>query len=134
MKNKSEQLPDWFIFGEQGELDIEKTLNALPENPAADMYFFREVPEWFEVVSQDEIQKIINDIDKIPEKEKQRLSSEDISNMKNAFEKLRLCQSIALRKNLTAAQKEFMRCLCYWISLETMNAIPLSSEDEENLW
>ena len=35
---------------------------------------------------------------------------------------------------LSDDQKEVLRCICYWFSLEAMNSVPLSDEDEEDLF
>ena len=133
MNKKDNQPPAWFVYHEQGELDIEKTLKALPENLDKNAVFFREVPEWFEVGPQEETQEILDNMNNIPEQERAKLTDKDIETMRQAFERLLHCQNIALQKDLTPEQRDFMRCVCYWVSLEAMNSIPLSPEDEENL-
>lgn len=134
MNNEDNQLPVWFVFDEQGGLNIEKTLCAVPEKLDKTVCFFREVPTTFEFHFQDETKDILNNIDSMPKLEREKHSDAEIEEMRCAFEKLLRCQNIALREDLTPAQKEFMRCLCYWVSLETMEAIPLTPEDEKNLF
>ena len=134
MSGEKQPFPEYFVYQEQGNINIEKTLDALPENPDKSSSFFREVPEWFEIGSKDELMEIINNIDNMPEQDKKRLSEEDIKTMHLAFERLLLCQSISSQKDLTPAQKEFMRCLCYWESLAAMNSIPLSPEEEVDIF
>ena len=134
MDKKNEQTPTWFVYNELKELDIEKTLTRAPQKLETNLCFFKEVPEWFELGPQDEIQEALNNIDNIPETERKKLSNNDIEIMRKAFKKLLHCQNLASGSTLSLSQKEFMRCLCYWLSLEAMNSVPLTPEDEENLF
>lgn len=134
MSEEKQSFPEYFVYQEQGNINIEKSLYALPENPDKSSSFFREVPEWFEIGSKEELLEIISNIDNMPEQERKRISEEDFKTMHLAFERLLLCQNISSQKDLTPVQKEFIRCLCYWESLVAMDSIPLSPEEEADIW
>ena len=48
-------VPEWFVYDTQGDLDVEATLASVPAKLDAGLAVFGKVPEWFEVCSPEEI-------------------------------------------------------------------------------
>ncbi len=133
---KNNELPNWLVYNPDNELDVTATLNALPEPLDKNLYFFREVPEWFEAGPDnlDELRGTLNAIKNMPEEERKKHTLEEIQKMRKPMERMISCNEMMGTPGLTGNQKEVLRCICYWISLEAMGTIPLSPEDEENLF
>ena len=73
-KNKNE-LPEWLVYDADNELDVTATLKAIPAKLDKTLFFFREVPEWFEAGPDnlDELRNSLTAIDNMPEKERKPL-------------------------------------------------------------
>ena len=135
-KNKTNDLPTWLVYNASGELDVMATLKAVPMPLDKTLYFFREVPEWFEADPDnlDELRGTLTAIDNMPVEERKKHTQEEIQKMRSAIERMISCNMIMGTPGLTDNQKEVLRCICYWVSLEAMNSIPLSPKEEENLF
>jgi len=135
-KKKNNELPKWLVYNVDGELDVMATLKALPDPLDKTLYFFREVPDWFEAGPDnlDEMRGTLTAIDNMPEEERKKHTPEEIQKMRSAIERMIFCNEMMGTPGLTDNQKEVLRCICYWISLEAMNSIPLTPEDEEALF
>ena len=135
-KKKQNQLPEWLVYDANNELDVMATLKALPAKLDKTLFFFREVPEWFEAGPDnlDELRGSLTAIDNMPEKELKKHSEEEIRKMRTAMERMISCNEMMGTPGLSDDQKEVLRCICYWLSLNAMNAIPLNPEDEEGLF
>ena len=135
-KKKNNELPKWLVYKTDNELDVTATLDAVPEQLDKTLYFFREVPEWFEAGPDhlDELRGALTAIDNMPEEERKKHTPEEIQKMRNAIERMISFNEMMGSPGLTENQKEVLRCICYWISLEAMNSIPLAPEDEESLF
>ena len=68
----------------------------------------------------------------LPESAVSDILSDEISDVPSAFDKRRT--QMMADPELSDDQKEVLRCICYWFSLEAMNSVPLSDEDEEDLF
>ena len=135
-KKGKNELPKWLVYKTDNELDVTATLDAVPEQLDKTLYFFREVPEWFEAGPDnlDELRGTLTAIDNMPEDERNTHTPEEIQKMRNAIERMISFNEMMGSPGLTENQKEVLRCICYWISLEAMNSIPLAPEDEESLF
>lgn len=135
-QKKSEGLPNWLVYGTDGELDVTATLNSISEPLDKTLVFFREVPEWFEAGPDnlDDLRDTLTAIDNMPEEERKKHNPEDIQKMRSAIERMIDCNEMMAAPGLTDDQKEVLRCICYWISLKAMNSIPLNPEDEERFF
>ena len=135
-KKKNNELPKWLVYKTDNELDVTATLDVVPEQLDKTLYFFREVPEWFEAGPDnlDELRGTLTAIDNMPEEERKKHTPEEIQKMRNAIERMISFNEMMGSPGLTENQKEVLRCICYWISLEAMNSIPLTPEDEEALF
>ena len=134
--NKSQEKPQWLVYGINGELDLSATLKAVPGSIDKNSDFFREVPEWFEAGPDnlDELRGSLTAIDNMPDAERKKHSPEEIAVLRHALEQMISCNEMMAAPGLTELQKEVLRCICYWISLKAMGSIPLSPEEEENLF
>ena len=134
-KKEINELPKWLVYSASGELDVMATLKNVPEPLDKTLFFFREVPEWFETSPDnlDELRGTLTAIDNMPEEERKKHTPEEIQKMRKAVERMISCNEMMGTPALTGDQKEVLRCICYWISLDAMNSIPLSSEEEMEL-
>lgn len=130
-KKNSNELPDWLVYDADNELDLAATLKAVPEKPDKTLFFFREVPEWFEAGPEnlEELRGSLAAIDNMPEEERKKHPEKEIRKMRTAMERMISCNKMMGTPGLSEVQKEVLRCICYWISLKAMNSIP--SNDEE---
>ena len=119
-------VPEWFVYDTQGNLDVEATLASVPAKLNAGLPVFGKVPEWFEVCSPEEIDGLSREFDDAPLADREKLTAEEIATVHANLKKMFDYYSIYRREGLSANQKELMRCLCYWLSLKTMSEIPLS--------
>ena len=69
----------------------------------------------------------------MPEEERKKHTPEEIQKMHSAIERMIFCNEMMGTPGLTGNQKEVLRCICYWISLDALNSIPLSTEEEKEL-
>ena len=134
-KNKNE-LPEWLIYDADNELDVTATLKAIPAKLDKTLFFFREVPEWFEAGPDnlDELRNSLTAIDNMPEKERKKHTEEEIRKIRTAMERMISCNEIMGTPGLSDDQKEVLRCICYWISLKAMSSIPSNPEIEEEFF
>lgn len=123
--------PAFFVYDENGVLDVESTLKTVPENLDKNNDFFREVPEWFEVTPLEEALKFVSDLENIPEDAKKGLDEKALEQMHKAFREVLKCVSLYEKKDLTPAQKEFMRCINYYTALYAMDTMPVPDEEED---
>ena len=124
------------VYDEKNELDVSATLKNIPAHLDKMITFFREVPEWFEAGTDnlDELRCVRETINNMPEEERTKHTPEEIQKMRHAVERLIACNEMMADPELSADQKEVLRCICYWFSLEAMNSVPLSDEEEEDLF
>ena len=127
-------VPEWFVYDTQGDLDVEATLASVPAKLDAGYPVFDRVPEWFEVCSPEEIDGLIREFDDAPLAEREKFTAEQSAMVHANLKKMSKYHAIYRRSGLSAAQREFMRCLCYWLSLKTMGEVPLSREEAESLF
>lgn len=135
-EKKNNELPQFLVYDAKNELDVSATLKNIPDQLDKNLYFFREVPEWFEAGSDnlDELRETLTAIDNMPEEERKKHSPEDIQKMRCAMERMISCYEMMADPELSDNQKDVLRSICYWFSLEAMNSVPLSAEDEEDLF
>ena len=136
VENKMDNCPQFLVYDEKNELDVSATLKNIPAHLDKTITFFREVPEWFEAGTDnlDELHGVLEAINKMPEEERTKHTPEEIQKMRHAMERLIACNEMMADPELSDDQKEVLRCICYWFSLEAMNSVPLSDEDEEDLF
>ena len=94
------------------------------------------MPEWFEAGTDnlDELHGVLEAINNMPEEERTKHTPEEIQKMRHAVERLIACNEMMADPGLSDNQKDVLRSICYWFSLEAMNSVPLSDEDEEDLF
>ena len=136
VENKMDNCPQFLVYDEKNELDVSATLKNIPAHLDKTITFFREVPEWFEAGTDnlDELRCVQEAINNMPEEERTKHTPEEIQNMRHAVERLIACNEMMADPELSDDQKEVLRCICYWFSLEAMNSVPLSDEEEEDLF
>ena len=136
VENKMDNCPQFLVYDEKNELNVSATLKNIPAHLDKTLNFFREVPEWFEAGTDnlDELRGVLEAINNMPEEERKKHSSEEIQKMQHAVKRLVACNEMMADPGLNDEQKEVLRCICYWLSLEAMNSVPLSDEDEEELF
>ena len=132
-KMKNNELPKWLVYDADNELDVMATLKAVPEPLDKTLFFFREVPEWFEAGPEnlDELRESLTAIGNMPEEERKKHTEDEIQKMRAALERMIFCNEMMGTPGLSEVQKEVLRCICYWISLEAMNSIPSDPETDE---
>ena len=135
-EKKNNELPQFLVYDAKKELDVSATLKNIPDQLDKNLYFFREVPEWFEAGSDnlDELRETLTAIDNMPEEERKKHSPEEIRKMRYSMERMISCYEMMADPGLSDNQKDVLRSICYWFSLEAMNSIPLSAEDEEDIF
>ena len=135
-EKKNNKLPQFLVYDAKNELDVSATLKNIPDQLDKNLYFFREVPEWFEADADnlDELRETLTAIDNMPEEERKKHSPEEIRKMRYSMERMISCYEIMAEPGLSDNQKDVLRSICYWFSLEAMNSVPLSDEDEEDLF
>lgn len=133
---QNNDVPSWIVFDKEREINILATLKNIPNKYDKNIAFFREVPEWFEagVEGLDEIRNILAQIDDLTELEKKRFSEDDLRQIKNRLTKIIFCNELMANKDVTADQKEVLRCLCYWFSLAVLGMLPFTEEEESRLF
>ena len=136
VENKMDNCPQFLVYDEKNELDVSATLKNIPAHLDKTITFFREVPEWFEAGTDnlDELRCVREAINNMPEEERTKHTPEEIQKMRHAVERLVACNEMMADPGLNDEQKEVLRCICYWFSLEAMNSVPLSDEEEEDLF
>lgn len=136
VENKMDNCPQFLVYDAKNELDVPATLKNIPAHLDKTITFFREVPEWFEAGTDnlDELRGVLEAINNMPEEERKKHSSEEIQKMQHAVKRLVACNEMMADPGLNDEQKEVLRCICYWFSLEAMNSVPLSDEEEEDLF
>lgn len=136
VENKMDNCPQFLIYDEKNELDVSATLKNIPAHLDKTITFFREVPEWFEAGTDnlDELRGVLEAINNMPEEERTKYTPEEIQKMRHAVERLIACNEMMADPELSDDQKKVLRCICYWFSLEAMNSVPLSDEEEEDLF
>ena len=94
------------------------------------------MPEWFEAGTDnlDELHGVLEAINNMPEEERTKHTPEEFQKMRHAGERLIACNEMMADPELSDDQKEVLRCICYWFSLEAMNSVPLSDKEEEDLF
>lgn len=135
-EKKNNELPQFLVYDAKNELDVSATLKNIPDQLDKNLYFFREVPEWFEADADnlDELRETLAAIDNMPEEERKKHSPEEIQKMRYSMERMISCYEMMAEPGLSDNQKDVLRSICYWFSLEAMNSVPLSDEDEEDLF
>ena len=135
-EKQNNELPQFLVYDAKNELDVSATLKNIPDQLDKNLYFFREVPEWFEADADnlDELRETLTAIDNMPEEERKKHSPEEIQKMRYSMERMISCYEMMADPELSDNQKEVLRSICYWFSLEAMNSVPLSDEDEEDLF
>ena len=135
-EKKNNELPQFLVYDAKNELDVSATLKNIPDQLDKNLYFFREVPEWFEADADnlDELRETLTAIDNMPEEEQKKHSPEEIQKMRYSMERMISCYEMMAEPGLSDNQKDVLRGICYWFSLEAMNSVPLSDEDEEDLF
>lgn len=135
-EKKNNELPQFLVYDAKNELDVSATLKNIPDQLDKNLYFFREVPEWFEADADnlDELRETLTAIDNMPEEERKKHSPEEIQKMRYSMERMISCYEMMAEPGLSDNQKDVLRSICYWFSLEAMNSVPLSDEDEEDLF
>ena len=135
-EKKNNELPQFLVYDAKNELDVSATLKNIPDQLDKNLYFFREVPEWFEADADnlDELRETLTAIDNMPEEERKKHSPEEIQKMRSSMERMISCYEMMAEPGLSDNQKDVLRSICYWFSLEAMNSVPLSDEDEEDLF
>ena len=135
-EKKNNELPQFLVYDAKNELNVSATLKNIPAHLDKTITFFREVPEWFEAGTDnlDELRCVREAINNMPEEERTKHTPEEIQKMQHAVERLVACNEMMADPELSDDQKEVLRCICYWFSLEAMNSVPLSDEEEEDLF
>ena len=135
-EKQNNELPQFLVYDAKNELDVSATLKNIPDQLDKNLYFFREVPEWFEADADnlDELRETLTAIDNMPEEERTKHTPEEIKKMRSSMERMISCYEMMADPELSDNQKEVLRSICYWFSLEAMNSVPLSDEDEEDLF
>ena len=135
-EKKNNELPQFLVYDAKNELNVSATLKNIPAHLDKTITFFREVPEWFEAGTDnlDELRCVREAINNMPEEERTKHTPEEIQKMRHAVERLVACNEMMADPGLNDEQKEVLRCICYWFSLEAMNSVPLSDEEEEDLF
>ena len=135
-EKQNNELPQFLVYDAKNELDVSATLKNIPDQLDKNLYFFREVPEWFEADADnlDELRETLTAIDNMPEEERTKHTPEEIQKMRSSMERMISCYEMMADPELSDNQKEVLRSICYWFSLEAMNSVPLSDEDEEDLF
>ena len=135
-EKQNNELPQFLVYDAKNELDVSATLKNIPDQLDKNLYFFREVPEWFEADADnlDELRETLTAIDNMPEEERKKHSPEEIQKMRYSMERMISCYEMMAEPGLSDNQKDVLRSICYWFSLEAMNSVPLSDEDEEDLF
>ena len=79
-EKKNNELPQFLVYDAKNELDVSATLKNIPDQLDKNLYFFREVPEWFEADADnlDELRETLTAIDNMPEEEQKKHSPEEI--------------------------------------------------------
>ncbi len=133
-ENNNNEIPMWFVYNSDDEFDVRATLEAVPEKLDKNFDFFRDVPEWFETGEDilDEMRNALTEIKNMPEEERKRYTQEEIQTMIAAFEQMIACNEMMSNPELSVNQKEVLRCICYWFSLEAMHSVPLKPEDPDD--
>ena len=133
---KNDELPPFLVYNAENELDISATLRNIPESPDKKLCFFREVPEWFEADPADleEMRSTLTAVDNMPEEERKKYMPQDLQKMRSSIERMICCCEMMADPALSRNQKEVLRCIAYWISLEAMNSVPLTPEEVEELF
>ena len=126
--NKND-VPDWFVYDTQGDLDVEATLAAAPPEWEADFPVSARVPEWFEVCPPEEIDALLREFDEAPAADLEKYTPEQIAQVRENLKKLSEYYAVYRREGLPAGRKALMRCLCYWLSVMVMNEIPVPRDD-----
>ncbi|MBO7327685.1 MAG: hypothetical protein J6W00_02815 [Lentisphaeria bacterium] len=136
IENEMDNCPQFLVYDAKNELNVSATLKNIPDHLDKTLSFFREVPEWFEAGTDnlDELHGVLEAINNMPEEERKKYSLEDIQKMRHAMERLIACNEMMADPCLNDDQKEVLRCICYWLSLEAMETIPLTPEEEEELF
>ena len=75
-EKKNNELPQFLVYDAKNELDVSATLKNIPDQLDKNLYFFREVPEWFEADADnlDELRETLTAIDNMPEEERKKHS------------------------------------------------------------
>lgn len=136
VENKMDNCPQFLVYNAKNELDVSATLKNIPVHLDKTITFFREVPEWFEAGTDnlDELRSVLEAINNMPEEERTKHTPEEIQKMRSSMERMISCYEMMADPELSDNQKEVLRCICYWFSLEAMNSVPLSAEEEEDLF
>ena len=131
-EKKNNELPQFLVYDAKNELDVSATLKNIPDQLDKNLYFFREVPEWFEADADnlDELRETLAAIDNMPEEERKKHSPEEIRKMRYSMERMISCYEMMAEPGLSDNQKDVLRSICYWFSLEAMNSVPLSDEED----
>ncbi len=135
-KENNNELPQWLVYNADGQLDATATLKAVPDPLDKTLDFFREVPDWFEAGPDnlDDLRATLTAINNMPDEERKKHTPEEIQKMRSAMERTISCNEMMATPGLTDNQKEVLRCICYWVSLEAMSSVPLTPEDEEAIF
>ena len=136
IENEMDNCPQFLVYNAKNELDVSATLKNIPVHLDKTLNFFREVPEWFEAGTDnlDELRGVLEAINNMPEEERTKHTPEEIQKMRSPMERMISCYEMMADPELSDNQKEVLRCICYWFSLEAMNSVPLSAEEEEDLF
>ena len=133
IENEMDNCPQFLVYNAKNELDVSATLKNIPVHLDKTLNFFREVPEWFEAGTDnlDELRGVLEAINNMPEEERTKHTPEEIQKMRSSMERMISCYEMMADPELSDNQKEVLRCICYWFSLEAMNSVPLSAEEED---
>ena len=136
IENEMYNCPQFLVYNAKNELDVSATLKNIPVHLDKTLNFFREVPEWFEAGTDnlDELRGVLEAINIMPEEERTKHTPDEIQKMRSSMERMISCYEMMADPELSDNQKEVLRCICYWFSLEAMNSVPLSAEEEEDLF
>lgn len=127
-------IPCWFAYNADGDLDMEATLSAVPQKLDTANFVFSQVPKWFDVCPSEAIDELIEELEDSAATERNGITPEQIRQTRENLKKMSEYHALYRRDGLSANQKELVRCLSYWLSLKTMGEIPLTGEEAEELF
>ena len=116
-EKKNNELPQFLVYDAKNELDVSATLKNIPDQLDKNLYFFREVPEWFEADADnlDELRETLTAIDNMPEEEQKKHSPEEIQKMRYSMERMISCYEMMADPGLSDNQKALVSWLARYI-------------------
>lgn len=136
LASKLDKHQDFLVYNADDQLDVAATLKQVPDLPDKTQAFFRDVPEWFTAGNEvlEGYRSVGEAINNLPEEERKKYTEEEIRKLQCALQRLIACNEMMEEPGLNGNQKEVLRCICYWVTLETIAAFPLTPEEEKNIF